>query len=361
MPEADKARREFIPKMIPPASLAYVEKAARCILPGPLEADDRHPYQIIQRPGYFVMMYEYNHVTRVIPTDGRPHVGPNIRLFMGDSVGHWEGETLVVDTTNFNDKTSLGRTVPYHSDALHTIERFTRIDPNILDYQITIDDPKMFTRPIKIAGTFQAADAGHRADGVCVRRRQPGAPECIRVRVRARPRAGQPVTDLNDEAGDRPMKTTLCVLAAFAALLAIDRPAVAHHSFAAEFDANQPVTVNGAVSKMDWVNPHSWIYVDVKEAGWQGRHLAIRNGSPQRPAAHGLEEGFDPAGHAGQNRRLPREIRTARGERQDGHASRWPRAVLRRFDAARAQRGGGTGSQAVRRLEESCNVCDTEP
>jgi hypothetical protein len=156
-PEADAARREFIPKMIPPASLAYIEKAARCVLPGPLEADDRHPYQIIQRPGSFVMMYEYNHVTRVIATDGRAHVGADIRLFMGDPVGHWEGDTLVVDTTNFNDGTSLGRTVPYHSDALHTIERYTRIDPNIIDYQITIDDPKMFTRSIKIAGTFQAA------------------------------------------------------------------------------------------------------------------------------------------------------------------------------------------------------------
>jgi hypothetical protein len=159
-PEADAARREFIPKMIPPASLAYVEKSARCVLPGPLEADDRHPYQIIQRPGYFVMMYEYNHVTRVIPTDGRPHLAPNIRLFMGDPVAHWEGETLVVDTTNFNDKTSLGRTVPYHSDALHTVERFTRIDANILDYQIVVDDPKLFTRPIRIAGTFQAAAPG---------------------------------------------------------------------------------------------------------------------------------------------------------------------------------------------------------
>jgi hypothetical protein len=156
-PEADAARREFIPKMIPPASLAYVEKAARCVLPGPLEGDDRHPYQILQRPGYFVILSEYNHVTRVIPTDGRAHVGPSLRLFMGDSVGHWEGETLVVDTTNFNDKTSLSRTIPYHSDALHTIERYTRIDPYILDYQITIEDPKMFTRPIKIAGTFQAA------------------------------------------------------------------------------------------------------------------------------------------------------------------------------------------------------------
>jgi Family of unknown function (DUF6152) len=61
------------------------------------------------------------------------------------------------------------------------------------------------------------------------------------------------------------MKTTLCILAAVA-LLAIDSPAIAHHSFAAEFDAAQPVTVNGAVNKMTWVNPHSWIYVDVKEA-----------------------------------------------------------------------------------------------
>ena len=61
------------------------------------------------------------------------------------------------------------------------------------------------------------------------------------------------------------MRTALSMLASFAALLAIDRPAVAHHSFAAEFDASQPVTVNGAVNKMDWVNPHSWIYVDVKE------------------------------------------------------------------------------------------------
>jgi hypothetical protein len=105
-------------------------------------------------------MYEYNHVTRVIHTDGRPHLGPNIRLYMGDSIGRWEGDTLVVDTTNFNDKTSFSQTIPYHSDALHTVERFTMVDPYIIDYEITMEDPKMFTAPIRIAGTFAAAAKG---------------------------------------------------------------------------------------------------------------------------------------------------------------------------------------------------------
>lgn len=159
-PEADAARREFLSHMIPPASLKYVEAPARCVEPGPLQADDRHPYQIVQRPGSFVLMYEYNHVTRVIPTDGRPHVGPNIRLYMGDSTGRWEGDTLVVDTTNFNDKTAFSQTIPFHSDALHTTERFTMTDPYIIDYQITIEDPKLFTAPIRIAGSFVAAAKG---------------------------------------------------------------------------------------------------------------------------------------------------------------------------------------------------------
>src|SRR5215471_7498959 len=159
-PEADAARREFLSHMIPPASLKYVEAAARCTQPGPLQGDDRHPYQIVQRPGSFVLMYEYSHVTRVIPTDGRPHVGPNIRLYMGDSVGHWEGDTLVVDTTNFNDKTSLSQTIPFHSETLHTTERFTMTDPYIIDYQITIEDPKLFTAPIRVAGNFLAAAKG---------------------------------------------------------------------------------------------------------------------------------------------------------------------------------------------------------
>jgi hypothetical protein len=159
-PEADAARREFLSHMIPPASLKYVEAAARCVQPGLLGGDDRHPHQIVQRPGSFVLMSEYNHVTRVIPTDGRPHVGQNIRLYMGDSIGHWEGDTLVVDTTNFNDRTSLSQTIPFHSEALRTTERFTMTDPYIIDYQITIEDPKLFTAPIRVAGNFLAAAKG---------------------------------------------------------------------------------------------------------------------------------------------------------------------------------------------------------
>ena len=159
-PEADAARREFVTHTVPPASLKYVEPYARCVLPGPLEGDDRSPFQILQRPGSFVLNYEYNHVTRVIYTDGRPHLGKAIRLFMGDSIGRWEGDTLVVDTTNFNDKTALSRAIPFHSEELHTTERFSMPSPNVIDYQLTLEDPKLFTRPIKIAGYFTAAQQG---------------------------------------------------------------------------------------------------------------------------------------------------------------------------------------------------------
>jgi hypothetical protein len=159
-PEADAARREYMRHMIPPASLKYVEPAARCVLPGPVEGDDRSPFFILQRPGSFVLAYEYNHVTRVIYTDGRPHAGNKVRFFMGDSIGRWEGDTLVVDTTNFNDKTSLGQSIPFHSGDLHTTERLTMLSPNVIDYVLTLEDPKLFTRPIKVAGYFEAAQKG---------------------------------------------------------------------------------------------------------------------------------------------------------------------------------------------------------
>jgi hypothetical protein len=99
-------------------------------------------YQILQIPGDVVILVEMIHNVRVIPLDGRPHLAPNIRQWLGDSRGHWEGHTLVVDTTNFSDKT------PFRgSDRnLHLVELFTRIDPDTILYRFTVDDPTAFIK-----------------------------------------------------------------------------------------------------------------------------------------------------------------------------------------------------------------------
>ena len=109
------------------------------MLPGPYNSD----LQIVEAPGYVVILNEMIHDTRVIPLDGRPHVDSGIREWMGDSRGHWEGNTLVVDTTNFNSEYSFRG-----SDAnLHLTERFTRISPEVMQYEFTVDDPTAFTKP----------------------------------------------------------------------------------------------------------------------------------------------------------------------------------------------------------------------
>ena len=107
--------------------------------------------QFIQRPGYVLILYESNHAYRVIPVDGRPHLGPGVKLWMGDSRGRWEGNTLVVDVTNFNDGTWIDSHGSFHSDALHVVERWTLVGPDRIEYEATLEDPKVFTRPWKIA------------------------------------------------------------------------------------------------------------------------------------------------------------------------------------------------------------------
>jgi hypothetical protein len=100
-------------------------------------------YQIVQTRDYIAIDVEMIHDARIIPLDGRPHLSSAIRRWMGDSVGHWEGDTLVVDTTNFTDKTHFRGSDP----NLHVIERFTRTGADSLQYRFTIDDPSAFTRP----------------------------------------------------------------------------------------------------------------------------------------------------------------------------------------------------------------------
>jgi hypothetical protein len=110
--------------------------------------------QIVQAPGYVAIMQEMVHEARIIPTDGRPHASANIRTYMGDPRGHWEGNTLVVETTNFlGNKTSAsanGWGTPL-TDALKLVERYTRLGPNEMRYEVTVDDPKTYVRSFKIA------------------------------------------------------------------------------------------------------------------------------------------------------------------------------------------------------------------
>jgi len=122
--------------------------AERCLLwatagPPMLPSFYNNNYQIVQAPGYVVIMVEMIHDARIIPLDGRGHLPQNMRQWMGDARGHWEGNTLVVDTTNFTDKTRFRGS----ADKLHLTERFTRVDPDTIVYEFTVNDPTTFTKP----------------------------------------------------------------------------------------------------------------------------------------------------------------------------------------------------------------------
>jgi hypothetical protein len=104
-------------------------------------------YQIVQSPEYVAIRYEMIHETRIIPLDGRPHVSSSLRQYLGDARARWEGTTLVVETTNFTNKTHMGYNNRYNSDKYKLVERFTPVAPNTLQWQVTIDDPDTWTKP----------------------------------------------------------------------------------------------------------------------------------------------------------------------------------------------------------------------
>ena len=107
-----------------------------------------HNYHILQTPDHVVLVVEMIHDARIIPLDGRAHVGDDIRQWLGDSRGHWEGDTLVVETTNFTDKTNTRmQTVFGGSRSLRLVERFRRVDADNIDYQYTFEDAVEYTGP----------------------------------------------------------------------------------------------------------------------------------------------------------------------------------------------------------------------
>jgi hypothetical protein len=139
------------------------------MMPEPYDSNLR----IFQTADYVAIQLELIHETRIIPLDRRAHIGPNLRQWMGDPRGHWEGDTLVIDSTNFNDKLDGGTYLPARmgqfqhlsvhrgaGDTLHLVERLTRIDADTIQYEFTMDDPKTFTRRWTASNLMRRTDNG---------------------------------------------------------------------------------------------------------------------------------------------------------------------------------------------------------
>ena len=144
----------------------------RCItrgLPGAmLPGFYNHNYQILQTPGYAVILVEMIHDVRIIPLDGRPHLGAGIPQWLGDARGHWEGTTLVVETTNFNDKVDERSGTAFGTGrSQRLVERFTRVAPDTIDYQFTLDSPSTFTRPWSAAIPMTRIEEGSIYEYAC--------------------------------------------------------------------------------------------------------------------------------------------------------------------------------------------------
>ena len=133
------------------ANRATRDTEAKCYLPGvPRITYMPFPFQIIQTPDVTTILYEYLHAVRYIYTNGSQHLRGPLDWWMGDSRGRWEGDTLVVDVVHFGQETWFDRTGNYHSDALHVVERYSLVDADHINYEVTIEDPKVFTRPWKM-------------------------------------------------------------------------------------------------------------------------------------------------------------------------------------------------------------------
>jgi hypothetical protein len=149
----------------------------RCITRGPtglFPAGYNNGYQIIQTPTYVVIVSEMIHEARIVPIDGRPHLPNTFGLWTGDSRGHWQGATLVIETTNFHDRgwiaTHAGsgrlRGVP-HTKALHLVERLTRVNPGTILYEMTVDDPEIYDKPWTFSNPLVRTDGYQMFEYAC--------------------------------------------------------------------------------------------------------------------------------------------------------------------------------------------------
>lgn len=141
----------------------------RCIIRSGLPrlpAGYNNNFEIVQAPGYVGILIEQIHEVRIIPLDGRPHLVPTVRQWKGDARGRWEGDTLVVETTNFTDQTHLTYGGAFHSEGMRAVERFRRVDADTIAYDFTITDERTWTRPWTAAFPWKQND-GHLYEYAC--------------------------------------------------------------------------------------------------------------------------------------------------------------------------------------------------
>jgi hypothetical protein len=207
-PTTDEARQRNAARAAAQAGKGPADSAAdrslydRCItrgLPGSMmPAIYGNAYEILQGPGYVSILYEMVHEARVIPLDGRPHPGQNIKMYMGDARGRWEGNTLVVETTNFTDKT------PYRGSSEHVrmTERFKPVGPETVEWSITFDDPHTWTRPWTFAMNLSKKDDSQRPFEYACNEGNYGMVGILNA-ARAEEKAGKAVVSPRDAEGER--------------------------------------------------------------------------------------------------------------------------------------------------------------
>lgn len=138
-------RNENTKNAYDPTKPEHIDSLSRCFQQGVPRQNFFGGFQILQVPGFVVIVYD--RASRVIPLDGRHHIGESIKLWIGDSVGRWEGNTLAVDVTNINEYAWYDVAGNFHSNELHLTERWTLVDADTIDYEVVNDDPRVFTRP----------------------------------------------------------------------------------------------------------------------------------------------------------------------------------------------------------------------
>ena len=153
-PWAAERRTEMLYDMETPTELAHIDPEDRCLLVGVPRSNYRGDLEIRQTDGYVVIQYEWAHAYRVIPMDGTPHVGSDIKLFNGDSRGRWENDTLVVDVANFSDVPWIDSHGSFYSEALRVVEHWNLVDADTIRYEATLEDPNVFTRPWTLTFTM---------------------------------------------------------------------------------------------------------------------------------------------------------------------------------------------------------------